>query len=65
MTAGNHNGITSWTAKNITLPSGQCRLSINQYELLPTDNRQQRTGFYLLPQPSRDLRLLHQDVIPL
>jgi hypothetical protein len=65
MTAGNHGGMTTWTANNVALPSGKVRLCISQYELLPTDNRERRRGFYLLPRPSRDLRLLYQDVIPL
>jgi hypothetical protein len=38
---------------------------INQYEVLPTDNRRATRGFYTLPQRAREVRLLHQDLIPL
>ncbi len=59
-------GPTTWIASNIKLPSsGKLRLCINQYEVLPTDNREPTRGFYLLVQPKRELRLLHQDLIPL
>jgi hypothetical protein len=62
---GSNDHVTSWVASDIALPPGKCRLAISQYELLPTDNREPRAGFYLLPRPSRDVRLLFQDVIPL
>ena len=59
-------GVTTWVARNIKLPSkGSVRLSINQYEVLPTDNRQATRGFYTLAQRGRELRLLYQDLIPL
>jgi hypothetical protein len=58
-------GGTEWIARNIKLPGGTLRLVINQYEVLPTDNREPTRGFYILARPSRELRLLHQDVIPL
>jgi hypothetical protein len=63
---GGRGGETTWSAKNVKLPSkGKLRLAINQYEALPTDNRQLAQGFYLLAQRSRELRLMHQDLIPL
>ena len=67
MTAGRgRGGLTTWVARNVKLPSkGSVRLCINQYEVLPTDNRRATRGFYTLPQRGRELRLLHQDLIPL
>jgi hypothetical protein len=65
LSLGSNDHVTTWVASDIALPSGKCRLAISQYELLPTDNREARAGFYLLPRPSRDVRLLFQDVIPL
>ncbi|HEY2771442.1 MAG TPA: hypothetical protein VGI87_12775 [Solirubrobacteraceae bacterium] len=67
MTAGHsRGGLTSWTALNVKVPaSGQVRLAINQYEVLPTDNRKPTRGFYTLTHRSQELRLLYQDVIPL
>jgi hypothetical protein len=63
---GGGNGMTTWTASNIALAGkGPHRLVINQYEVLPTDNRQPARGFYFLQQRSREVRLLYQDVIPL
>ena len=60
------SGTTTWVANNVKLPHhGTLRLSINQYEVLPSDNRELTRGFYRLAQRSRELRLLHQDVIPL
>ena len=59
-------GVTTWVARNVKLPSkGSVRLSINQYEVLPTDNRRATRGFYTLAQRGRELRLLYQDLIPL
>jgi hypothetical protein len=59
-------GTSTWFASNIKLPkTGQHRLCINQYEVLPTDNRSPTRGFYFLQQRSREARLLYQDVIPL
>jgi hypothetical protein len=67
MTAGRgRGGLTTWVARDVKLPSkGSVRLCINQYEVLPTDNRRATRGFYTLPQRSRELRLLYQDLIPL
>lgn len=67
MTAGHaRGGLTSWTATNVKVPSsGQIRLAINQYEVLPTDNRKPTRGFYTLTHRSQELRLLYQDLIPL
>lgn len=63
---GGRSGTTTWVANNVKLPHhGTLRLSINQYEVLPSDNRELTRGFYRLAQRSRELRLLHQDVIPL
>jgi len=62
---GGPGGTTAWTAHNVKLPKGTLRACINQYEVLPTDRRQATTGFYLLVQPARELRLVHQDLIPL
>jgi hypothetical protein len=63
---GARDGSTTWSASNVKLPSkGTLRLAINQYEVLPTDNRELTRGFYLLAQRSRELRLMHQDLIPL
>jgi hypothetical protein len=59
-------GLTTWIARNVKLPThGQLRLAINQYEVLPSDNRELARGFYRLAQRSRELRLLHQDLITL
>jgi hypothetical protein len=67
MTAGRgRGGLTTWVARNVKLPSkGSVRVCINQYEVLPTDNRRATRGFYTLPQRAREVRLLHQDLIPL
>ncbi len=67
MTAGRgRSGLTTWVARNVKLPSkGSVRLCINQYEVLPTDNRRATRGFYTLAQRGRELRLLYQDLIPL
>jgi hypothetical protein len=64
--SGRRGNVTAWVARNIKLPSkGKLRLCINQYEVLPTDNRKATRGFYFLAVPSRELRLLYQDLIPL
>jgi hypothetical protein len=67
MTSGHaRGGGISWTARNVKVPSsGQVRLAINQYEVLPTDNRKPTRGFYTLTHRSQELRLLYQDLIPL
>jgi hypothetical protein len=63
---GGRGGVTSWVARNVKLPAkGPLRLCVNQYDVLPTDNREASRGFYLLIQRARELRLLHQDLIPL
>ncbi|MBO0709637.1 MAG: hypothetical protein J2P44_14840, partial [Candidatus Dormibacteraeota bacterium] len=36
---GGRDGTTSWLARNVKLPKGTLRLCINQYEVLPSDNR--------------------------
>jgi hypothetical protein len=60
------NETTTWSAGNIKIPAhGTHRLVINQYEVLPTDNRTPTRGFYFLQQRSREVRLLYQDIIPL
>jgi hypothetical protein len=67
MTSGRaRGGGISWSASNVKVPSsGQVRLVINQYEVLPTDNRKPTRGFYSLTHRSQELRLLYQDLIPL
>jgi hypothetical protein len=63
---GRGGGMTAWVARDIALPShGTLRLCINQYEVLPTDNRSPTRGFYRLLESARELRLLHQDLIGL
>jgi hypothetical protein len=61
---------TVWTARGVQLSgSGQHRLVVTQYELLPTDNRtelgQPDDFTYTLPDPGREYRLVHQDIVPL
>jgi hypothetical protein len=57
-------GTTTWTAKDVKVPKkGKHRISIEQYEVLPTDRR--GTGLYRLIGPPRMARLLFQDVIDL
>jgi hypothetical protein len=67
MTAGHgRGGVTSWIARDVKVPaSGNVRLVINQYEVLPTDNRKPTRGFYLLTSRSQELRLLYQDIVPI
>jgi hypothetical protein len=67
MSAGRgRGGVTTWIARDVKVPkSGMIRLAVNQYEVLPTDNRKPARGFYTLTQRSQELRLLYQDVIPL
>jgi hypothetical protein len=57
-------GLTIWTARDIKVPSGgQHRLFIAQYELIPDDPR--KHNVYATYVPSRGLRVLYQDLIPL
>jgi hypothetical protein len=57
-------GQTTWAAREIKIPSGGThRLLIEQYEVVPEDNR--KSSPYILLVKSRGYRLLYQDVIPL
>jgi hypothetical protein len=59
------DNMTAWTTRDVKLPAkAKVRLCINQYEVLPTDRRSPTTGFYALLEAPRELRLLHQDLIP-
>ena len=63
MSHSTQGGITVWSASNIDLPSGETRLYIQQYEVLPTDDRMS-----VGPNPKTDVpgyRLLDHDMIPL
>jgi hypothetical protein len=58
-------GVTIWTSNGIQIPpgGGKHRLSIEQYEILPTDQRSNAVTIEGLP--AQGLRLLYQDQIPL
>jgi hypothetical protein len=61
---------TVWTARNVPLViGGQHRLVVTQYEMLPTDSRtevgQPDDFTYTLPDPGREYRVVHQDIVPL
>jgi hypothetical protein len=58
-------GVTIWSSNGIQIPpgGGKYRLSIEQYEILPTDQRSNAVTIEGLP--SQGLRLLYQDQIPL
>ena len=59
------DGLTTWSARNIKVPSGgKHRLSLVQYEVIPTDPRG-APKIYDTYVPSRGLRVLYQDLIPL
>jgi hypothetical protein len=59
-----HSGRTFWTARDVKIPAGgKHRLFIAQYEVVPDDRRKQNV--YIAFIPSRGLRLLYQDLIPL
>jgi hypothetical protein len=58
------DGLTIWTARDIKVPpSGKYRLFIAQYEVIPDDRR--KNSVYSTYVPSRGLRILYQDLIPL
>jgi hypothetical protein len=58
------DGLTVWTARNITIPSGgKHRLFIEQFELLPEDQRSGNT--YARGFDGLGMRLLYQDLVPL
>ena len=58
-------GVTIWSSTGIQIPpgGGKYRLSIEQYEILPADQRSNAVTVENLP--SEGLRLLYQDQIPL
>lgn len=58
-------GMIVWAAHGIHVPSdgAQHRLTIDQYELLPTDKR--KNNVYVEDLPGRGLRMLYHDEIPL
>jgi hypothetical protein len=59
------DGLTTWTARNIAVPAGgKHRLFLVQYEVIPTDPRG-APKVYTTYVPSRGLRVLYQDLIPL
>ena len=58
-------GVTVWSSDGIQIPpgGGKYRLTIEQYEVIPTDKR--KHNVYLEDLPSSGLRMLYQDQIPL
>jgi hypothetical protein len=58
-------GVTVWSTNGIQIPhdGGTYRISIEQYEILPTDKRKNSVTIEDLP--SEGLRLLYQDQVPL
>jgi hypothetical protein len=58
-------GVTIWTTDGIQIPPGpgKHRITIEQYEVLPTDKRS--NNVYIEDLPSKGLRMLYSDQIPL
>jgi hypothetical protein len=60
-----HNGITTWLARGVQIPGGnhKLRLYIQQFEVLPSENR--NDPVYGRRHGTSGHRLLFQDLIPL
>jgi hypothetical protein len=70
MSHSRRGAFTVWTARSVPLVmGGQHRLVVTQYEMLPTDRRtevgQPNDFTYSLPDPGREYRVVHQDIVPL